>query len=55
MCYLRHLDGIPKKWPFSRQLPFKAGQISEISEQLVDGLFFSRNNKLLTLLNALLL
>ena len=23
MCYLRHLDGIPKKWPSSRQLPFK--------------------------------
>ena len=23
MCYLRHLDGIPKKWPVSRQLPFK--------------------------------
>ena len=22
-CYLRHLDGIPKKWPVSRQLPFK--------------------------------
>ena len=22
-CYLWHLDGIPKKWPFNRQLPLK--------------------------------
>ena len=22
-CYPRHLDGIPKKWPSSRRLPFK--------------------------------
>ena len=22
MCYLRHLDSIPRKWLFSRQLPF---------------------------------